>query len=106
MRYSDNFEYTPVVKLDTDNKRRYYKTILYSDIPKDDSDIYVVTVIGDRLDLLAAKYYNRAELWWLIASCNTHVPKGTVFLEPNTQIRIPRDFSDILVATRKLNQTL
>lgn len=106
MRYSENFEYRPIVKLDADNKRRYYKTILYSDTDKTDSDIYVVTVIGDRLDLLAAKYYNRAELWWLIASCNPHIPKGTVFLQPNTQIRIPRDFSTIMYRTKILNETL
>ena len=106
MRYSENFQYTPQVKLNTNLKKRYYKTIIYPTVPFNDDDIYVVSVYGDRLDLLSWQYYNNAQLWWVLAAANPDIPKGSVFLEPNTQIRIPRDYNTVLNELRDLNQTL
>jgi nucleoid-associated protein YgaU len=37
--------------------------------PRSDDQFHIV-VEGDRLDLLAAKYLGRAELWWVIADWN------------------------------------
>ena len=40
-----------------------YKTTVYSSIPETDSDIYVITTAGDRLDNLAAQFYGDVNLW-------------------------------------------
>jgi len=61
-------------------------TTIYSVIPKSDSDIYVLTQPGDRLDLLAEQYYGDVNLWWYIAKAN-HLRFMT--LEPGTSLRIP-----------------
>lgn len=106
MRYSNNFQYTPSVKLNTEKRKRFYKTLLYPTIERKDDDIYVMTVIGDRLDLLAWKYYSNAQLWWLLTVANPDLPKDTVFLEPGTQVRIPRQYTDILLAIQTLNSSL
>ena len=106
MRYSNNFQYTPSIKVSNERKKRYYKTLIYPTIDKKDDDIYVVTVYGDRLDLLAWKYYSNAQLWWLLIVANPELPKDSVFLEPGTQVRIPRQYTDILLAIQTLNSSL
>ena len=49
---------------------RFYVNTIYPDIPFSDSDVYVIPVLGDRLDLLAYDVYNDSSLWWIIASAN------------------------------------
>jgi nucleoid-associated protein YgaU len=70
-----------------DNKR-YYNTILYSYISDSNADTIYTVREGDRLDLLAQKFYSDATLWWVIARRNL-LGKGTLYLEPGKQIIIP-----------------
>ena len=69
---------------------RSYQTTIYKEIPKRDSDIYVITQHGDRLDNLAAQFYQDATLWWYIAQANDLI---SINVEPNTSLRIPSDLS-------------
>ena len=63
-------------------------TTIYEPIPKMDSDIYVITQMGDRLDHLAHQFYSDVSLWWYIAKANNlivmKVPTGT-------SLRIPEN---------------
>ena len=63
-----------------------YRTTIYSSIPESDSDVWLITQPGDRLDLLAHRFYNNSNLWWYIAKANNlsfiPVPAGL-------SIRIP-----------------
>ena len=56
-------------------------TTIYEPIPKMDSDIYVITQHGDRLDNLAFQFYGDQHLWWYIAKANNlsfmTIPIGT-----------------------------
>jgi nucleoid-associated protein YgaU len=65
--------------------------------------VYVVTSIGDRLDLLAFQYYNDATLWWVIAMANNNVTKGLMFPEPGTQLRIPTDLNAVIASFNNFN---
>lgn len=76
--------------------KRYYKQVRYPEIKFDDSDIYVLTAQGDRLDKLAASYYGDQTLYWVIAQANPNVQAGTLFLPVGTQLRIPGNVSIIL----------
>ena len=58
----------------------------YRSIPESDTDIYVITQHGDRLDLLANEYYGDPHLWWYIAKANNLKFNN---LEPEVQLRIP-----------------
>lgn len=69
-----------------------YKPTLYQDIPVVLGDIYIESKIGDRLDLLAVKYFKDARLWYVIAIAN-NLGKGTFFIEPGTRLRIPNSNS-------------
>lgn len=53
-----------------------------------DQDVYIITQVGDRLDILSSEYYNDQTMWWIIATVN-NVGKGTFIVEPGIQLRIP-----------------
>ncbi len=63
-----------------------YNTTLYSNVPQSNSDIYVITQAGDRLDNLAFQYYGHPSLWWFIANVNN---LNKINLEPGLRLRIP-----------------
>lgn len=46
---------------------------------------------GDRLDLLAQKFYRTPRKWWLIADANPGLMVPDDLLVPGRQIVIPRD---------------
>ena len=47
-------------------KKRFYSTVRYPEIPLDIQDLYIITVSGDRLDLLANQFYKDIRLWMWI----------------------------------------
>ena len=79
----------------TNDGRTVYRSKIYPSIPLRDTDIYVATETGDRLDTLANQYYNDSSLWWIIASANNlhNAPFG---LEDGTILRIPTNYIEIL----------
>jgi phage tail protein X len=92
----DNYTFTQTPKLDVENKRRYYDSLIDPVIEKSVDDIYVVTSVGERLDLLAWKYYQDPELWWIISAANPELRKDSLYLEPGIQVRVPRDYQVVL----------
>jgi nucleoid-associated protein YgaU len=78
--------------------REVYRTKIYPNIPLRDSDIYIVTQGGDRLDTLAYQYYGDQSLWWIIATANNihdapfAVPDGTILRVPKNYIEILNNF--------------
>ena len=63
--------------------RPYYKGKFYPDIPLSESDEYIITTVGDRLDNIAYSYYNdiqkapSKEIIVLIKSNNTDLFNNT-----------------------------
>ena len=90
MRYDKNIMYK------TSSGKRYYKGKIYPDIPYSDTDEYVITTIGDRLDSIAYSYYNDAELWWVISVANNNITNGSMFPIPGTQLRVPTNINSVL----------
>jgi nucleoid-associated protein YgaU len=84
--------------------RPYYKGKMYPNIPLSESDVYVITTVGDRLDSLAYSYYNDATLWWVIAMANNNATKGALYPIPGTQLRIPTNVSSVLKLYDQFNQ--
>lgn len=78
----------------------YYVNNIYPEIEPTEEDDYVITVLGDRLDLLAFDFYGDSSLWWVIASANS-LPGDSLYLEPGAQIRIP---SDVISAINQYKQ--
>ncbi len=81
-------------KRDKDGKR-YYRPTIVPNIPIKDSDIFVYPVYGDRFDIMAQRYYNDSNLWWIIAKAN-EMGKGKLGIDYTKKIRIPTEIDDIL----------
>jgi nucleoid-associated protein YgaU len=93
----------PVI-LNTIKGKPYLKSKSYPNIPLSESDVYVITSIGDRLDILSYQYYGDAELWWVISMANNNVTKGFMFPEPGIQLRIPTNLNAVLALFDNFNK--
>jgi hypothetical protein len=87
----------------TNNGVKYYKSKLYPKVPFTEDNVYIISTIGDRLDLLAYQYYKDPELWWIIYIANDNATKGSIFITPGLQIRIPIDINPIIQEYNQLN---
>jgi hypothetical protein len=87
----------------TSQGKPYYKSKQYPRIPLSETDRYVVTTVGDRLDLLAYNYYHDTGLWWIISAANNNITKGSLFPAPGTQLRIPVDAAIAINLFNKFN---
>jgi hypothetical protein len=74
--------------------REVYRPKIYPNIPLKDTDIYVMTETGDRLDTLSFEYYEDASLWWIIAAAN-NIHNAPMGLEDGTILRIPLNYIQI-----------
>jgi hypothetical protein len=80
----DRYRLTPKIK-DGDRYRNYLRKTL--DTTPHDTDFYHMTTAFDRIDLLAYKYYARADLWWVIADYNDL--RFPLVLESGISLRLP-----------------
>ena len=71
--------------------KKFYKTTYYKEVPEKNTDTYIISQAGDRLDSLAYRFYNNPKLWWFIARVN-HLK--TMNVSPGTELRIPINTSD------------
>jgi len=71
-----------------------FRPKIYPNIPLTDSDVYVMTETGDRLDTLAFEYYEDASLWWVIAAAN-NIHDAPMGLKDGTILRIPLNYIQI-----------
>lgn len=73
----------------------YYTNNIYPDIPLKETDNYVITTIGDRLDLLAHDFYGDSTYWWIIASANS-LPGDSMIPPIGMQLRIPTNIQSVI----------
>ncbi len=97
MRYDKNVIYK------TSSGKRYYKGKIYPNIPYSETDEYIITTIGDRLDSIAYQYYGDSELWWVISVANNNITRGSIFPTPGTQLRVPINIGDVLQQFDQIN---
>ena len=88
--------------LKTEKGRRYYKNVIYPEIPVTEDDLYIITTGGDRYDTLAQHFYGDKSDWWIIAIANTSKRDGLV-VRPGVQLRIPADASSAKNLYEELN---
>ena len=88
-----------------DKGKRYYKPLRYPEIPLDIQDLYIITVSGDRLDLLANQFYNDVRLWWIIPSANPDkVRRDSYALQPGIELRVPTNQDAIIKEFERINK--
>ena len=86
------------------NKKNVRKPTLYPKIPLRDDDIYIFSRASEKLEHISYRFYNTPEYWWVIARAN-NISKGSIFLKPGRQLRIPNSTSitEILNSMEELN---
>lgn len=80
----------------------FYVNVIYPDIPLSNNDSYVITTLGDRLDLMALDFYGDTGYWWVIASANA-LPGDSLFPPVGIQLRLPADLSGIVNKYKSVN---
>ena len=85
--------------------KRIFQYAKYPEIPLSVNDIYVTTIDGDRMDLMANQFYGDVRLWWIIASANPDkLRRDSYSVQPGLEIRIPIEVNKILKDFEKLNR--
>jgi len=85
--------------------KRYYKNVKYPAIPLNQDDIYIVAPANQRLDLLAKRFYNDVDLWWVINIANPNlIPRDSIYIPVGKQIRIPANVNAIKNEFDEINQ--
>lgn len=108
MNRYENIKVFREVKDDSTLGRSYRKGVKYPLTEPSEDDVWVITTVGDRYDLLAFQYYGDTSLWWVINIANTgdyssDISFNSIFIPPGTQLRIPNDVQTILSDYSKLN---
>jgi len=96
------YRYENILETKDNTGERYYRNNIYPDIEPSQTDLYVITVLGDRLDLLAFNFYGDESLWWVISSANS-LPGDSLYLEPGAQIRIPSNVPGVINEYKSAN---
>ena len=99
---ASRYTYSEVLKTKDTNKQ-YLESTIYPKVKSKDADMYIISEAGDRLDLLAHKYYGDQRLWWVIATAN-NINDATFYVEEGIQLRIPSDINGILNDLQKINK--
>ena len=97
----NRYQNTKVTKTENEGNEIYVNSV-YPDIPYSNSDVYVITTLGDRLDILANNIYGDTSLWWIISSANQS-PGDSLTPPIGIQLRIPTDLQPILNAYKSIN---
>ena len=84
-------------------KKKYLSSIIYPKIKPSDDDLYIISEVSDRLDILASKYYGDQTLWWIIATAN-NLNDASYSMEEGKQLRIPGNLAKILNDFEKINK--
>lgn len=98
---ASRYQNIPILKLNATGSL-YYRNNIYPDIAPTNTDYYVITTVGDRLDLLAYDFYQDSNLWWVIASANA-LPGDSIYPPIGIQLRIPTDIQRILSSYNIVN---
>lgn len=69
-------------------KGKVYDSTLLSYVEPTDTDIVILTTMGDRLDLLANEYYQDPSMWWVIALKND-MTEVDISMKEGIVLRIP-----------------
>ena len=82
------YEQVPIVEV-TDARGRRVSALGIRFVPPAPAGFLHAVTAGDRLDLLAYRYYRNPEKFWLIADANDALDPEDLLREPGRRILIP-----------------
>ena len=97
------YRYQTIKTIKTDDRITFYRNVIYPDIAYSDRDQYVITTVGDRLDLLANDIYGDTSLWWILASAN-NLTCDSLIPPIGMQLRIPSNIQQAITNFESVNK--
>ena len=79
-----------------------YDSTIMPKIVRDARDPIIIASSTDRLDSLAHRFYKDPTLWWIIALAN-NLPGDSFFIQPGTQLFIPKNSAHIISGLKRKN---
>lgn len=95
--------YSEIRQKVTSTGKTYKVNPIYPELEDSDSDLYVITVEGDRFDKLSMQFYGRVQYWWVIAAVNSTEHADSLSIQPGTQLRIPADPEAYVLLYNQIN---
>jgi nucleoid-associated protein YgaU len=95
--------YADIQALKTSSGIRYRGVTRYPEVPASESDIYVITTSGDRLDNLAFQFYGDSTLYWIIIAANPDQTYNLLYPVLGAQLRIPFPVQKIIGSFNTIN---
>ena len=89
--------------LKDENNTRKLNRVEYPVIPIQDSDTIIRGQFGKTFSNLAVDVYSKSELWLIIARANNE-NRGSMYVVPGKEYRIPNEIGLILQQFRELNK--
>jgi len=86
-----------------ENGTQYLNRVEYPVISIQDSDTIIRGQFGKTFSNLAFEAYGKPELWWIIARANNE-NKGSMYVAPGKEYRIPQEIGLILQQFKELNK--
>tara|TARA_R100000231_G_C5271172_1_gene148712 strand:+ start:404 stop:697 length:294 start_codon:yes stop_codon:yes gene_type:complete len=86
-----------------ENGTRYLNRVEYPVIPIQDSDTFIRGQFGKTFSNLAFDVYGKPELWWIISRANNE-NKGSMYVVPGKEYRIPQNITNVLREFKELNK--
>ena len=86
-----------------ENNTRYLNRVEYPVIPIQDSDTFIRGQFGKTFSNLAFDVYGKTVLWWIIARANNE-NRGSMYVVPGKEYRIPQNITNILQEFKKINK--
>ena len=103
----DRYDNTPIIKtvptVQYPKVIRYRASTRYPDIPLTESDVFLYTMRGDRLDNLSYQFYGDPSLWWILSVANPDLPNDSLYPTIGFQLRVPSNVSQIISDFNNLN---
>lgn len=99
---ANRYAYSRIIQ-SKETKKQYLESTIYPKVKPTDNDLYIISEAGDRLDLLADKYYKDKTKWWIIATAN-NINDATFYVQEGVQLRIPSDINAIMGDLQKINK--
>ena len=100
---SSRYQNIEIIK--SKENKNIYSQVYYPEFGNQEDDIYIITSITDRLDLISLDFYGDEKLWWVIVMVN-NLEGDSIFPPVGVQLKIPKNIEDILNKFNKENENI
>lgn len=100
---SSRYQNISIIK--SSKNKNIYSQVYYPEFGNLEDDIYIITSITDRLDLIALDFYDDDKLWWILVMVN-NLEGDSIYPPIGIQLKIPKNIESIINRFNKENESI